>query len=99
VSLILSKKHLFPIRSLFEVLMFVVTIGLAAFAWWTLSQVFVPIAGVGSQMIQDFGTNNTLTDATETFFTNTNTYILILILVVGVVWVFVYSQRRGREVV
>jgi len=93
------QNVLLPIHSIYEVIMFVVTLGFAAFAWWALSQVFTPIAGVGSQMIKDFGTNSTLTQATETFFTNTSAYILILILAVGVVWVFIYTQRRGREVV
>jgi len=79
------QNNLLPIHSLFEVLIFLVTLGLAAFFWWVLTQVFVPISGVGSQMIQDFGTNNTITQATETFFTNINTYILILVLIVDVI--------------
>jgi len=95
----LSKNHLFPIHSLYEVVIFIVTIGLVAFLWWAFSQAYVPIATVGSEMIQDFGTNSTLSDATEMLFSNVNTYITILILVVGLIWVFIYSQRRGREVV
>ena len=78
---------------------FFVGIFVCAFFWWISHQLFGAFQSAGSQMIQDYGTNSTISDGIEIFFSNVDTYILVLALIGLGLWVLQRSQKRGTVIV
>ena len=68
------------------------------FVWLVGDTLFTAFQSSGNVLILRLGTNSTLTDNVDTFFTNLNTYFLILALFGLMLFAFVYSQKKGELV-
>ena len=68
------------------------------FIWWAGSEVFNPMRTGGIALMQQLGTNSTLTDNVDSFLVNADKYILALFLLGLALFAFVYSQKKGELV-
>jgi len=84
-----------PIRSIYALAVFFGVIVIMAFVWYGLHLAFGIVSVAGHNIIYSMGTNSTLSDNVEIFFSSVDTYMLIVILILGLIWVLRYSQEKG----
>lgn len=78
---------------------FAVSIFLGAFFYYAF--LYLPyhaISTVGPQLIENAGTNSTVSDSVILFFDNLVSYGIVIFLIALVYYVWVMSQRRGVPV-
>lgn len=88
----------FPARSMYVFALAAAAIFAMPFVWYVTHTFFAAFQTVGGQLITDLGTNDSTTDAVETFLNFGDTYILVLFLIGLGFWVWVQTQKRGPPV-
>lgn len=88
----------FPVRVLYVYAVIAVAIILIPLFWFFFHYIFWLIQPVTVEVAEDLGTNSPTFYQVDTFFQAVDNWIHLLALLSIAVFVYVYSQRRGREV-
>lgn len=91
-------KQFFPVRVIYVYAMAILFVILGACFWFIFHYIFWIIQPVASGITVQFNANGTEWNQVDAFFQAYDAWALILALLCMMLFVFVYSQRRGRTV-
>lgn len=87
-----------PTRVLYIITMFLVSIILVAFAWFTMHYFLVTLQPICTSVAERMGSNSTTYNQVDTFFSGLDNWLGIVALLALVIGCYQYSQRRGQMI-
>lgn len=87
-----------PTRVLYIITMFLVSIILVAFAWFTMHYFLVTLQPICTSVAQRMGSNSTTYNQVNTFFGSLDNWLGIIAFIALIIGAYQYSQVRGRLV-
>jgi len=78
--------------------LFIVSIMLIAFAWFTVHYFLVTLQPICSTVATNLGSNDATYTAVDTFFSGLDNWLGIIGLLAIIIGAYQYSQRRGQMI-